>query len=85
MPIDPRFGRVSVEKEPGNPLGEDEPVFIFRARDGYAPVAIAEYRDKLLYRGVAHADSNIINRLDDAIRIITDWQKQNPSLVKNPD
>jgi hypothetical protein len=75
-----KYGRVTVENAPGNPLGEDEPVFLIRGRDAVAIVGILAYGHAAEAAGVDLATglSNVIARFEE-------WQQANPELVKLPD
>lgn len=79
MAIDPKYGMVTVEREPGTPFGSDEPVFILRAQDKSAPMIIRAY-------GHAHADNPALQRsAEEARDFFLMWQVNNPSKVKEPD
>lgn len=82
MPVDAKYGRVTVEREPGNPFGENEPVFLLRARDVTSCGTLTEYRAQC----VAYcAPSEHLAALDEVIRAFMRWQDGHPELVKVPD
>lgn len=77
MAVDLKYGEVTVEKEPGNPLnGTDEPVFVIRARDKSALMIIGEY---------AKINSHLKDSVEDAYQAFYRWRDENPNLVKMPD
>lgn len=97
MAVSAKYGRVTVEHEPGEPLGEDEPVFLIRARDVIAVEGILRYRDayeaEVLRRQHPDPHEHYVNVLDnemtrglreDAGRF-EGWQAEHPDLVKVPD
>lgn len=45
MAYDAKYGAITVEHEPGNTLGDDEPVFLLRARDVTSGAVLAEWQD----------------------------------------
>jgi hypothetical protein len=82
MAIDLKYGRVSVEREPGNPLGDDEPVVLFRARDVVLPGLLGKYEEECDFYG---ADKDHLAAIRKAQAAVIDWQDRNPTLVKTPD
>lgn len=82
MAVDARYGKVTVEHEPGNPLGEDEPVFVLRARDVVAPGTVERYAQDCEFYGAPTEHVESIRRAAVALQ---KWQDANPDLVKTPD
>ena len=82
MAFDQKYGRVTVEIEPGNPLGENEPVFILRGRDALAGEAIQKYADICSSAGAAPEHIASVRRVGHNLER---WQDENPDLVKEPD
>lgn len=75
MPIDNKYGRVTLEH--GN-IGEDEPVFIFRAKDELLPQVLAEY---IVLCVEAGAPKEHLELIFEGSMQIMDWQKTgNPRL-----
>lgn len=82
MAISDKYGKVTVEHEPGNPFGDDEPVFIFRARDVLSKVVINEYLKLLFTFGASEEHQESVK---EAINTFITWQKNHTQLVKVPD
>lgn len=82
MAIDLKYGLVTVENEPGNPFGDDEPVLILRGRDRLAPKAIVAYVKLCMMDGTERPHLDL---LLDAHGVFVAWQEANPTLVKQPD
>lgn len=82
MAIDIKYGRVTVENEPGNPFGEDEPVFIIRARDKSALRAIDYYGEAAAEAGASIEFLGLVGEVHGFFR---HWQATHPDLVKVPD
>jgi len=61
MPVDPKYGKVSLEKRPDVP--DDEPVFVLRAQDVLASSIVEDYsRDYFEATGDAAGRDRIINQ-----------------------
>lgn len=75
MPIDSKYGRVQLER---GTVGEDEPVFVFRAQDETLPELLAIYRKLCVDRGSPrrHLDS-----IDQGLHDIARWQQANHTQV----
>lgn len=43
MGVDLKYGRITVEHERRIPIGDDEPVFLFRAKDELLPALLDQY------------------------------------------
>lgn len=82
MATDAKYGRITVEREPGNPLGVDEPVFLLRARDVTSGATLAEYRAQSEAYG---SPAEHLAALDDVILAFARWQDAHPESVKVPD
>lgn len=72
MPVDGKYGYVTLER---GTVGDDEPVFVFRAQDVLLPQVLNYYLSACMHAGspVAHLQ-NIERSRDD----IEAWQKVNP-------
>ena len=79
MAFDGKYGTITAEKKRFHP---NEPVFLFRAQDAMALVAIDAYRDEVIRRKMPQEFVNAITAHGIAI---IEWQKANPDLVKMPD
>lgn len=60
-------------------IGEDEPVFVLRAKDGQAYEAIDAYYDACKTAG---ADSNFTEQIEKSKSMFLEWQKDNAGKVK---
>lgn len=71
-----------VNRQSGNIIPDDEPVFIFRARDVFAVEIITEYMRRLM-DGNQNKDhiSTVQERMEDFIRFREDY----PERMKEPD
>lgn len=63
-------------------LEEDEPIFVFRAKDILSTFALDEYA-KLVEKFNPHSPQ--LNSLVEATIQFREWQRDHPSLVKLPD
>lgn len=77
-----KYGDVIVEREPGNPLGEDEPVFLLRARDATSVPLLEKYLNLIFLK---NSPPKHIYAVEDVIQTFREWQRRNPTLVKIPD
>lgn len=83
MGYDMKYGEVTVENEPGNRLnGEDEPVFLIRARDRASVATLIDYRNNASQEG---AVSEMLEAVDTTIEQFEQWQTENHESVKIPD
>lgn len=83
MAHDAKYGEVTVENEPGNPLnGTDEPVFLLRARDQAALAGIEAYRADCRRKGSPQEHLDGITEVMERFAI---WQHENAGLLKVPD
>lgn len=82
MAISAKYGKVTVEREPGNPFGEDEPVFLLRARDSASATTLEYY---LTLMALLDTTPEHILSVKDVIDTFRDWRENNIELVKVPD
>ena len=78
MAVDRKYGKVTFEK---GDIGEDEPVFVFRARDATVPDLLAEY---WWLCDNAGSPQHHLDAIRDAKTDIEKWQKDNPDQVRIP-
>lgn len=75
------------EAEAQGPFGltfpADEPLFLLRGQDAYAPVAVGTYLDELERCG--QDDPEHVRAGREANRRMAEWQRANPNRVKLPD
>jgi hypothetical protein len=78
MAVDKKYGRVTLEH---GDIGDDEPVIVFRARDGLVPKLLAYYALFCMKAGSPrfHVDI-VLDRREDFLA----WQAANPDLVRVP-
>jgi len=78
MAVDRKYGRVTFEKEPGTPIPDDEPVFIFRAQDKLLPALLEDYwwYCKDVGSPEAHLDA-----IRDMKVEVEKWQETHPTKV----
>lgn len=79
MAIDPKYGRVTLEK---GKIGEDEPVVVFRAQDVMLPQLLSYYN--MLCQGASSPQHHIEGILK-AQQIVVDWQTENPTKIPTSD
>lgn len=77
MPVDLKYGRVTVER---GTIGDDETVVIFRAQDALLPELLGLYRVLCATHG---CPDRHIDAITDAKRAVEAWQRDNPT--KNPE
>lgn len=69
-------------------LPKDEPQFVLRGQDRFAATAIILYAELVKAVAVLSGDGKLYNQATAALRTgleMQDWQRQNPSRVKQPD
>lgn len=71
MPIDGKYGRVQLER---GTVGEDEPVFVFRAQDETLPELLLMYAELCERNGSPQRHLDAIDRSRDGI---VAWQQSN--------
>jgi len=76
MPVDRKYGRVTLEH--GNHIPEDEPVVVFRAKDMLLPKVLAYYR---LFCWKAGSPRRHLSLIDDSLAAVEAWQRENPPKV----
>jgi hypothetical protein len=64
------------------PLGEDEPVFIVRAQDGFSTTAIRGYLTRMAQAGI---NLNHLQAVEKELHRFEQWMAEHASLVKEPD
>lgn len=79
MSNDLKYGRVTTEH---GGIPDDEPVFIFRARDRNVIPVLDAYRDICAESGSPEFHLEMIKRNRDLIQA---WQEANPGRVRVPD
>lgn len=78
MGIDRKYGRVTVENERRLPIGDDEPVFLFRAKDALLPQVLELYAGLCVSAGCPQEH---VQGILEAKQDIKDWQRTNGKLV----
>jgi hypothetical protein len=81
-PRDTKYGRITVEREPDNPFGDGEPVFLLRARDVTSGAVLDEYKRQSETYG---APAEHLAAIDGVRLAFARWQDANAALVKVPD
>lgn len=76
MPIDKKYGRVTLENQRN--IGDDEPVIVFRAQDRLLPKLLKVYR---YFCELAGSPDNHLAAIDDTAEIIKQWQSNNTTKV----
>lgn len=76
MAIDRKYGRVTFEEQ--NTIGEDEPVFVFRAQDKLLPEVLNAYQRLALSAGSPERHLKAIETAKDDIE---HWQALNDTQV----
>lgn len=82
MPWDSKYGEITVERTPGAPFGDDEPVILFRARDATTPALLTAYLTLCLGR---KCSAGHIEAIQTALRRFRKWQGDNRDAIKTPD
>jgi hypothetical protein len=90
MAKDLKYGEVTVENEPGNPLnGTDEPVIVFRARDELAVPMLHRYKNLARATMEEGAERSVtpefIEGVDQVIEAFENYRAENPDQMKLPD
>lgn len=76
MPIDLKYGRVTLENQRN--VGDDEPVFVFRAQDALLPAVLAFYLKACRNNGSPTRHTTAVEHALD--RVIT-WQEIHPTKI----
>lgn len=79
MAIDGKYGRVTTER---GTIGEDEPVFVFRAQDRLLPNVLGFYYDICNSEGSPPHHLDGIARREQEIR---EWQSENTTKLPTSD
>lgn len=79
MAIDKKYGRVTLER---GTIGEDEPVFVFRAQDELLLPVLNVYMQLAL---VAGSPTRHIAAIVDNFETIESWQASNPTKIPSSD
>lgn len=82
MARDAKYGTITVEHESGNPFGDDEPVFLLRARDVTSGAVLRAYRDQCETYG---APQEHLASIAEVEATFAWWQDEHADLVKVPD
>jgi hypothetical protein len=72
MPIDNKYGRVTLERQRN--IGDDEPVVVFRAQDRLLPKLLKVYR---YFCELAGSPQNHLDLIDQSAQLVKDWQATN--------
>lgn len=78
MPVDPKYGRVSLEH--GDHIPADEPVIVFRAKDKLLPQVLAHYHMLCMHAG---SPMRHLRLVAEAFHKIKAWQAEHDT--KAPD
>lgn len=76
MPIDKKYGRVTLENQRN--VGEDEPVIVFRAKDRLLPSLLRAYYSLCVG---AHSPENHLAAIIDTRETIEKWQAENGAQI----
>jgi hypothetical protein len=92
MAYDAKYGHVTVDGDTGEESGLDraakfntteEPVFILRGQDIHAVPTIARYQ--ALIEATDGHDPEVVQKLDEVLKTISEWQTDNHDRVKLAD
>ena len=61
-------------QDPSGKIGEDEPVFLLRAKDELAPICLILWAEELIRRG---GDKKMANMVAEHAAKMIDWQEKN--------
>lgn len=64
-------------QDPDKKIGEDEPVFLLRAQDRFAPVTIEIWA--ALVR--QHGNAKLADQVEEFIKKMDEWQARNPTKI----
>lgn len=78
MGVDLKYGQVTVERVRTTPIGEDEPVVVFRAQDQLMPKVLAYYAAQAIRAGSPAEHVQLIQQAHD--RVVA-WQSANRTQV----
>lgn len=80
MPIDSKYGRVTLENQRN--IGDDEPVVVFRAQDSLLPKLLKVYR---YFCELAGSPAHHLAAIDQAAVDVKAWQASNRAKVPTSD
>lgn len=78
MPIDGKYGRVMLPDNSFSDIAEDEPVFLFRAKDALVPTVLQQYAH--LCRSVGSPQHHL-DLIEAALGTIIKWQGEHRAKV----
>lgn len=78
MGIDAKYGKITVERVRKVPIGNDEPVFLFRAADELLPDVLTHYHALCQQAG---SPQEHLDGIEDALDAIESWQEVNQPKV----
>ncbi len=73
MGIDNKYGRVTVERVRNRPIGDDEPVVLFRSQDRLLPLVLDAYRAISEENG---SPAEHLYGVDAARAKVVEWQRE---------
>lgn len=76
MPIDNKYGRVTLENQRN--IGDDEPVVVFRAQDALLPKLLKVYR---YFCDLAGSPQHHLELIDESAAKVKAWQTNNRTQV----
>lgn len=71
MPIDGKYGRVMLPDNSFSDIAEDEPVFLFRAKDALLPTVLRQYAQLCKTVG---SPQHHLDLIEEALDVIVEWQ-----------
>lgn len=74
MGIDLKYGTVTVEKVRNRPIGDDEPVVVFRAQDTLLPEVLRAYEQMCQHTSSPQDHLDLIQA---SLNAVVDWQRKN--------
>jgi hypothetical protein len=77
MAVSGKYGKIEIEG-----IGEDEPVFILRAKDRAAMAAVDRYAQAARTLGAAQ---EFLDSVNERVRVLNAWRLQHPHELKIPD
>jgi hypothetical protein len=81
MAIDSKYGKITVEKEPDTPFGDDEPLFLLRGNDLLAKDVLLEY----LNLAEAECSDEFIDKVNEVIATFREYRETHEDDIKLPD
>lgn len=77
-----KYPSVEIDTGEHTPIGDDEVVFVLRARDAMSVATIECYRELCI---AGDSPPEHLAAIDLSIEQMRSWQQSNPELVKRPD